>query len=382
MMITTFYIPNVPAWAYGWQRSEEQRKGEDFLAVADGNHALSLSNDLAAAGAETGEKIERLRSRFPSVRIVPRDRTIEAIAWEGLLERLNRETPELHAPEIGRCNCRIDDLAVVERLARQLDLYVGSGPDRTTAEFAALTADRGTLNLVDFEHPDRWVGRLPITILAHYRFTPAMIERLGLLGLGQLSSIRRLSKRHLVAQWGAEGDRLWRFLRRRRDVGIPLYRPPIRITAAHRFEIDVLEPCDWMPLLQRMITELVGELEERTASWVTVRLEEGDLRRPEEYARLLPEPSRTTRVIERTAASLLLARPEPLPFALITLGLGGIRDIEVMQVSLFDRRPEILDLVNRMARRFPRVLMRVRGVREEEVWYERRVEGERVEGSA
>ena len=372
-MITTFYIPNVPAWAYGCQD-----KGPNLLVVADGAYALSLSTDLAAAGATVGEKVERLRHRFPALRVVSRNRTTEAIAWERLLERLNRETPQIYAPEIGRCSCQIKSLAVVEQLARNLDLLVGAGPSKRTAELAAFTAWRGIVNLVDFENPDRWITRLSVQILAHYRFTPAMIERLELLGLVTLGAVRRLSKRHLIAQWGSEGERLWRFLRRRPDAGIPLYRPPLQIKSSHRFEVEVLEPYSWVPLLQRIILELTSELDNLTAAWVSVRLDEGGLRSPEEYARLLPVPTSQAQVIERTVASLLMVRPEPIPFCVMTVSLGGIQNVERIQASLFDRRPEIVELISRLARRFPNVLMRVKGIREEEVLYEKRVDIEKL----
>ena len=371
-MIATFHIPNLPAWAVALRKGVEgDRKA--LIGVAEGSHLISLSHALAEAGGLEGESIERVRRRFPEATIYQRDTVAEVHAWEGLLERLHRETPRMTFDGEGRCCCGISDLAVVEQLARELGLYAGFAPDIRTSELAAFQGYRGVVNVVPREKVARWVGRSPVEMLAYYRFPTEMIERLHLLGLATLGSLRRLSKRHLTAQWGKEGERLWRFLRHEPRYRLPLYAPPLRLTRTWRFELDVLEPYEWGEVVKKMAVELEEALEERAASTLRVRLDEGDLQEPEETSRLLPAPGGSARQIERLVRNTLLARTPPTPFATIEITLGGIRDRAYSQASLFDRHPELVTAVRRLLRRWPRALLRVRSIDQDALLPEKRV---------
>ena len=357
-MVATFFIPNLPAWAI--ERREGIRRGA--LAVVDGSHVISLSHLLAEMGAREGESVERLSRRFPDAEIFRRDTTAEVHAWEMMLEQLHSETPRIYFNSEGLCSCDIDDIKSVERLARDLDLPTGFAPDLRTSEFAAFGAYRGIVTVVPPDSVERWRGRSPVSILLHYGFASEMVERLEMLGLVRLSSLRRLSKRHLAAQWGKEGERLWRFLREEPRYHLPLYRPPLRLHRSWRFEVDVLEPYEWGDVVTKMATELEAELEGRAASTLVVRVDEGELKGVEESARLLSAPGGSARQIDRLVGKTLLRRTPAIPFGRIEITLGGIRDRAWSQASLFDRRPELLDAIRRILRRWPRGLIRVRAV--------------------
>ena len=371
-MIATFHIPNLPAWAIALREGVE---GEEraLIGVAEGSRLISLSHALAEAGGVEGEPVERVRRRYPEAAIYQRDTVAEVHAWEGLLERLHRETPRMSFDGEGRCCCGINELAAVEELARELGLSAGFAPDIRTSELAAFQGYRGLVNVVSREKAARWVGRSPVEMLAYYRFPSEMIERLHLLGLATLGSLKRLSKRHLTAQWGKEGERLWRFLRHEPRYHLPLYTPPLRLSRTWRFELDVLEPYEWGEVVKKMAAELEEALEERAASTLRVRLDEGDLKEPEQTSRLLPAPGGTARQIDRLVRNTLLARTPPIPFARIEISLGGIRDRVYSQSSLFDRHPELLAAVRRLLRRWPRALLRVRSIDQDAALPEKRV---------
>lgn len=373
-MITTFTVRNMPVWAL--VRTGKVPAEADMIVVSDGNRVISISHSLSLAGGERGEPVERLVRRFPTAHVVPRDPAVEVLAWEGLLERLHRETPRLYFEEEGRCSSDIRSIAVIESLTAELGASVGVGPDLRTSELASFGVAPGNVEVVTTEDVSRWTGRRPVGLLSHYRFPTEMIERLDLLGLSTFASLRRLSKRHLTAQWGAEGERLWRFLRAEPRYLLPLYTPLLRIIRRHRFESDVLEPYEWEADLRRLCEELVAELGERVPSFVVVRLDEGDLQGVEEHSFLLPRPEGRVEMIERPVRSLLLRRNPPAPFARLELSLGGIRNAAWRQGSLFDRRPELAAAVRRILRRWPRGLLRVARIDPDEHLPEERVRTE------
>ncbi len=360
-MIATFSIPNLPAWAIE-RREGWEPKNPVLLAVAEGSRIISLSHPLLERGGAEGESVERFSRRFPEIPLFQRDTIAEVHAWEEMLERLHGETPRITFNGEGLCSCDIPDLKRVEDLARSLDLPAGFAPDLRTSELAAFAAYRGLVGVVGADEVDRWRGTSPVTTLLHYRFSADMVERLEMLGLLRFSSLRRLSKRHLTAQWGREGERLWRFLREEPRYRLPLYRPPLRLIRSWRFESDVLEPYEWGDVVAKLAAELQEDLGGRAASTLLMRLDEGDLEGIEESAQLLPAPGGSARQIERLVSRELLRRTPPIPFARITITLGGIRDRAWSQASLFDRRPELLDAIRRILRRWPHGLVRVRSI--------------------
>lgn len=360
-MITTFTIARFSAWAAVRMLGAEERGDQKrpMLAVFEGSRILEPCDLLAAAGVEAGEPVERVMRRFPEVLLRKRDPAVEVKAVEEMLERLHRASPRLlFSLDDRRVSCEIGDLVVAQRLAAELELPAGLAPDLRTSELAGYESSPGRVVPVEPNDRDRWVNRRSVRLLAHYRFAAPMIERLELLGLTNFSRLRRLSQRHLRAQWGEEGGRLWRFLREEPRDRLPLHRPPLRFTRARRFEIEVLEPHEWRPILQLLAGELSEDLDGRIATTLTVRLDEGSLTGPEEEARLLPRSDRPD-LIERVAEKVLIARPDPIPFALLALTLGGIRDRTIAQGSLFDLRPELVAALRRIIRRWPGSMVRI-----------------------
>ena len=84
-------------------------------------------------------------------------------------------------------------------------------------------------------------------------FSPA--KRLTLFGLDNLERIGRLTRRHLTAQFGEEGEKVYDLLDpQREDPLIFPFRPAPAVVRFLDFETEAIEPAEILPALLVLLT--------------------------------------------------------------------------------------------------------------------------------
>lgn len=358
-MIACLHIPEYPLWV-----CRQIHPGRPDLALHDGTRVLAASAVLGRAGLRPGESLDRARILFPEASFHERDIGIEEAMWEDLLHLFQDLSPRLLPLRSGTVLLEPWDRAGLGQMARSLPARVGMARRHFLAELAALLApDRG-VSEVSPELVGRLYDRSPVGILRELGFEEEMVERFRLFGLTSLGRLHALTRRHLEAQFGREGKRLFELLHPTGDdPPVPEYTPPPSIVASHDCDYPIAEPGDLFPLLDLLdllVAELAARLADRRARLLTLRL---TVRGPEGGVRVARHPLKepTARRAALFAAAERLLRPMLGPgveIERLAVELRGLVEPTREQGALFAERPELLDTLRTLHLRFPGTVLR------------------------
>lgn len=409
MLVACFHIPDFPAWAFA--RSGRVRRA---VVVHASGRVVAATRAARQAGVEAGATSGRARSLLPDAAHVTRDGALEAAAWEETLAELHRLTPFLadgaaledgsapgRAAGRGWAFLRDAPEADLRVLAARLGAQVGLAGHRTTARLAAARAAPGSFVEVRPGRESPFLARFPTAGLGALGFDADLTGRLGLLGYPDLRAARALTLRHLTAQFGREGERLYGLLHPKKEAPVGLFRPPPSITVALDFDAPLSEPADLVPAVERAAETAASQLRRLRCRRVSVRLlVRGDHGRggsPDPCllaTRVLPEAigadpdaaegtvahrARAARAVRSVSATLLLdllgeearrrgcaggdepdegGRLAP-EFDGFSVELGALAHAAHEQGGFFASRPTVYPAVRAVHRRFPGAIQRV-----------------------
>lgn len=367
MRVGCFYLPSFPAWVF--EQVDAAARGVSVIVVASGR-VVAFSRRLKGAGIAEGIPAERAERLMPVGTLIRRrDPQLEQAAWEDVLHEINMHTPFLEPDRPGRAYFRPFDREHMRTLSERLQAQVGLAPHRSTAMLVAMRTAAGNVVSVRPRHMRAFLDRFEIERLAEIRgFAPAggdvpsfpddILEQLPLFGFDTLGSALGLAHRHLKAQFGEAGDRLYRLLHPDDAESIPLYQPPPAICRAYEFDHPCSEPGEILPALEFILKQAAGELKENGAQRVKVTLH--DRLRPSSFAcRVLPEPSTDARRLFGTAGTLLGGLLDAgSRVQAIELELASLRSARPAQQSLFFKRPAAAKAVDAVHRRYPDAIRR------------------------
>ena len=292
------------------EQEDDTLRGLPFV-VQRGGRVMALSDGARGLGVARGWSIERTRSLFPQVPLVPYDAALVARARRQVLAELYTCTPRIEV---------VGDLIVFEfphsdasRLASRLALaalvslwqaHCGSASDRVTAHLAALTVEAGHTRRVPLGREDQFLARVDVQVLAEAGVSLRTVERLHWFGLRRVRDLQPLPARQLRAQF-EDGDRLARFQRCHAwaDLPVKTFMPQASVSACHIFEQAATEPGQCERALDEAVSQVCVLLGGRLSHSIALELETSLERRG--ASRLLREPMASPRSLCRVAHELL-----------------------------------------------------------------------------
>ena len=393
--LACLYLPDFPAWALACRWSS--RSKSTGIVVCDAGRVLCFSHHLSAAGLRAGDPLDRARNLVPNAEFHLRDPEVERAAWENLLCRMYQLTPRVQSitpsessptgKDSAECGAwalmQAPDHDGLQTLAGELDARVGIASHRPWAVLAAAYSEPRQLTSIPAHMTKPFLLQAHVSLLRCAGFCADMVDRLLLFGLKAIAHVADLTDRHLNAQFGDEGSRLFRFLHPPPDEPqIPNYDPQV-LDAEYDFDLPAFEPAQLEPVVPHLIERLILLLKEKRARHIELRLKEhpggsgkdGRQPRAERRAgRIFKDPTaqperlctaaryllrQTLGEGDRTASRMGSSVP-PIAAGIDTLSitLGGLTDSRSVQTDLFARKPSLGPLVKSMDQRFPGRLLR------------------------
>lgn len=356
-------LSNVPAWAVSHLNRRRTAKSapQDPFIVVEAGHVVGVSRSPRRHGVEVGMTSSRAISLCEHANIYPRDVGLEKALWEHTLEDLNRQTPRIESSSVGTAWFEPIPNSNLQNWLRGTTFRVGIARSRSTARLAAWKASKGRYICIQDPYQDQFLSRVPVRALASIGFSDELVDRLVLFGYDTVQAVHGLTKRHLDAQFGEEGQRLYRFLAS--DEGrVSFYSPPPSIEATR----DIERPGAEMGTLQSVIADCAEALEDQLRGRAGQHLVLTLRGRGQEgtASRIMREPRSRAEQLRRTAGRLLKELFSPdLCVRSLQIELRALCTQEKKQADLFFQRPEVKRAVSAVERRFPDAI--VRSVRDE-----------------
>lgn len=348
------YIPAFPAWAF--EQVDPAARAASVIVTASGE-VVACSRKLRSAGISEGIRAERAERLAPEGTLLrARDIQLEEAAWDDVLHELNTYTPFLEPERPGLAYFR--PFPGLREIVVRLRAQAAVAPYRSIALLAALRAAEGNILAIRKQHVKNLLDRIEMSRLTALDFSEEIIEQLPLFGFDTLGSVLGLAPRHLQAQFGEEGLRLYRLIHPDEGASLSLYTPPPAVSRAYEFDLPCSEPGELLPALEFLTRQAAAELKDSGAQRVKIKLH--DRLRPSAFTcRVLPEASNDPRRLFNTAKILLgrmLDRNSRVQA--LELELGSLRNLQAAQGSLFFRRPTTEKAVRAVHRRYPDALRR------------------------
>lgn len=354
-MVACVYLPDFPAWAtYRCARPRVP------VVVVHRGRVASASPRARRAGVEVGMSGDRAARLVPGCHVAVRDRGLEAAAWEEALEAVLGVSPYVEAGEPGWAFVRDATQAELAALAEGIGARVGLAPARSLARVAAVRAAPRYVLAVPAAQVSGFLERTEASVLGALGFSETVVERLPLLGFGDLRRVRGLTKRHLTAQFGDEGEALYAMLHPSpREAPVPAFAPPPTLRSRADLDDAVREPGDVGPLVEGLAREVAGVLGPLRCRRLTVRLGAVGEAAPRVAARVLPESSADPGRLSRAACAMALEMlGADVWVESATVELAGLTAGVAEQGALFRARPSARMAVRGVHRRFPGAIRR------------------------
>lgn len=218
-----------------------------------------------------GEALDRARALCPEAAVAQLEPSALAAAWDAALEAMHRATPWIEPVRPGLAYLAGLGALEAEALALELGLRVGVAASRGAALLAALAAKGDGARFVRDEAP--FLSRAPVYLLRGAGLSERTVERLKLFGLTTLGDILvRTTQRQLETQFGQDGSLVWSLATGADARPVPVYTPPSSLHAAWAFDPPALEPGDWEPVLERLVSGFAEKLGNLVAGTVTATL--------------------------------------------------------------------------------------------------------------
>lgn len=354
MQFGCLHIPAFPAWVF--EHVDPAARSHPVVVMASGRVA-ALSRRLRSTGITEDIPVERAERLAPAGTIFRRrDASLEAAAWEDVLQDVHTYTPFLEPGRPGRLYFR--PFSELRDVAGRLRAQAAVAPHRSTALLGALRAADGNVLAIQPRHVRVFLDRFEVRRLEVLGFSEDLIEQLPLFGFDTLGAVLGLAHRHLRAQFGEEGDRLYKLLHPDDDGPMSPYMPPPSVRRAYEFDLPCSEPGEILPALEYLMKQASAELKGHGAQRVKVTLH--DRLRPSAFAcRVLPEASSDPRRLFNTTKTLLKGLLEAGSMVqAVELELGSLRSMQPEQGGLFFERPPVEKAVRAVHRRYPDALRR------------------------
>lgn len=352
-MIGCLRIPDFPAWVMRYRHVERK------LVVFYRGRVVARTWGLRRL-IVPGEAVERARAAHPEVKFVERDMLYEQVRWHAVLEKVYGLTPLVEPVEPGLAYFQPLEPLSPAALSRDLEAQVGAGPTRSVARIAAARTHAGHFLEIAARGVETFMRATPVQTLRDLGYSEEMVDRLELFGLDRLDRVARLSRRHLVAQFGAEGDSLFALLdRSREELPIAPFQPPVAVVREFCFEEEVREPGEVEPVLASLAQEAAAELDGSLCTRVVVETAGRCADSARMASSVVKEGTADAGLLYRTALRSLHRSWPDSPVETLRLTLGSLRAAPVNQGRLFFYRPDIRTAIDRVHRRYPNAILRV-----------------------
>lgn len=380
--IVCLYIPDFASWAmaHRWKSTSSSTSPATLPIICESGHVYSCSPSLRKRGVNVGDTVDRARSLAPDVEIHLRDVEVEKAVWTHLLSRLYTLTPQIlpltatafPSPISGEWALLQNlDMDSFNLLTQELNGRTGVAPARSWSMLAAAYSYPGRSTTIPPGMVMPFLQQAPVSLLQQVGFNAEIIERLDLFGLVAIAHVTTLTKRHLAAQFGAEGERLFQFLHPQEDEegAVPHYRPAV-LSVQYEFEWPVFEPADLQPVLTHLLEQLLTQLAGRSARHISLCLKGRTQRQHRQSSRILKDATARQDILATIADTLLQQAllkncEDPGGKAVITMAvysmvveLSGLSVPQPMQSLLFRKNADIDPLARAMDVRFPGKLTR------------------------
>ena len=376
------HIPDFSAWAmtHRWKSSASKSVG---IAVCAAGRVFSCSPSLKRRGVELGDSVERARALVPDAEFHLRDVEIEMAVWDHVLARLYSLTPRIlpvSDPKSVSSRSRgiwesgawallqNPDMNGLSDLAGELDAQIGSAPARSWSMLAAAYSEPSRLTSIPPGMVMPFLRQAPVSLLQHVGFCPDLTSRFELFGLKAIAHLTSLTRRHLSAQFGNDGETLFDFLHPdEEEPPVPNYEPRV-LSAQYDFEWPVFEPADLQPALSHLLEQLITQLQGCSARHIALKLKGRCRELNRESSRILKDATNRPGVLANAANTLLqqtlkrksppASTPSGSGVQSIAVELSGLSLLPPEQATLFRAKPTISPLVKSMDTRFPGKLLR------------------------
>ena len=355
MYVYCLYVSEYPAWAYGRVLSSRAP-----VVVLSGGRVIARRRIQQLRGIAPGDRTNRVQRLCPEAVLRIRDIQLEQACWDDVLREINTITPfiEVHDPPF--VYFAGADFADVRSLSARLSVQVGAGEYRSLAQLAALRSAEGHVLQL---RPRRWkafLRRFEVDRLAELDFPEDMLEQLQLFGYSTLDGVRKLNERQIQAQFGNDGNRLYRMLHPKKEARIPLYRPPSSVEIWHEFDDTVAaEPGVLEPILMNLVDRASRRLGVYRCHRIRVGIQHARAAEPRWEGRILSAPRSVPGTLYSLAAPLL---GQLLGLGMEVEGIGirleSLRPPSAEQAALFNERPAVLGAVRSVHRRYPGLIRR------------------------
>lgn len=168
--------------------------------------------------------------------------------WDALVDRIHICTPLISLPCRGRIYCGLDDIHGLRELVLSHNLQAAIA---RTRHDALLQSCRASCGRIDAHDGSDDVPASVLKQIVELEIQDHDIERLTLFGLDTIGSLRSLTERHLSAQFGHRGTKLYQFLHEYDDSPLPYYVPAPSIIVAERYDDAQQEPGPVFESLER-----------------------------------------------------------------------------------------------------------------------------------
>jgi hypothetical protein len=285
------------------------------------------------------------------------DPAISPASWDAVVDVVHSSTPLLLVRDHGILHAGTDNIDEIRTNVRRWSARAAMAPDRTSSMLCAFEAVPGRLDAhASAEH----VSINVLRDVPELQIDEIVLERLRLFGLSSIGTLRGLSERHLRAQFGDLGVRLYRLLHTT-STTLPLFQPPDEIQVRVAFVDATCEPGPIYEARQQACTEIITQLSGREA-W---RVDVGVLDRSGEIS------ARRGRIMRVAIATLrhLETHVDALIRQLLTsarrwwglrIRLTSLRLPIGEQIALFDQSNSLQDLRVSLVPKYGSVIKEIR----------------------
>jgi hypothetical protein len=354
MQVGSLYIPFFPAWAF----LQAEGSGSPLAVLASGR-VIAACRAGRRSGIEPGMSGERAKSLCPDVRLRIRSADLEGAAWEELVRTVNGVTPFIEASGPPLLYFNPGDLPATRALTEALSAQGGVASDRPSAQLAAVRAAPGNTLVLSPRNIDAFLDRFAVGRLTEIGFEEDTVELLRHFGYATLGAAKQLSRRHLRAQFGDDGERLFAMLHPEKQPPVPLFREPRVIRQDYDFDDPCCEPGEILPVLEHLVARAAEALQPEYCQRLRLAATGYRKRVNAVASHILPEPIGSLAGLLRAAVRLLHIMLSPdLEMESLTLELGALRRVKSTQIPLFRERPSMFCAVRAVHRRFPEMVRR------------------------
>lgn len=346
------------------------------LVVRRGGCVAGRCGVARALGIAPGWTVDRALRVVPTAVVVTHKPHIIRTFEESVRAQAHALTPFLEGAAPGLLYLGVNQPKVLAELAEAVGARVGVAASRRLARLVAAATPPGTLRVVDGAADDV-LARVPTPVLSRLGIAEDTIERLQLFGLRTVDEVAKLTRRHLLRQFGKEGKALHTLLAPGDEPPLTAYQPPPSVQVALDIDPPTCEPAGLDGALEEALRDGRRALGTRRAQRVQVRL---TLRPPTRAGSSEPLHRSADRLLHTATAEAnpfrralrrlvhtLLKQEAPGAAAdrvrgevtRLEIELGALTEAQAAQGHLFAERPAARQAVAAVEARYPGAMLQV-----------------------